>query len=183
MSFFPPSPPSPLPNPAAAEFSTPGPRGKAQSILGGSLGKSPLPASAARSSRHHASYAKPKRERIPNACPRAIGRKKKTNQKRSDRGPSERIQSKRVKCANSCTSVGGCGYVRSSRRVHPAKRSCSCCVSSSVGGSGADEWIWISSSCYLCCCSRPHCWPRNTTGRASSPRSSHWPSRRISGDS
>lgn len=85
MSFFPPSPPSPLPNPAAAEFSTPGPRGKAQSILGGSLGKSPLPASAARSSRHHASYAKPKRERIPNACPRAIGRKKKQPKKKRPR--------------------------------------------------------------------------------------------------
>lgn len=67
--------------------------------------------------------------------------------------------------------------------AHPAKRSCSCCVSSSVGGSGAAGWIWISSSCSLCCCSRPRCWPGNRSGRASSPRSSRWPWRRISGGS
>jgi len=137
--------------------------------------QSPLPASAARSSRHHASYAKPKREHIPNACAR--------HQKKATAAHSKGSSGKGVKCANSCTSVGGCGYLRSSRHIHPAKRSCSCCVSSSVGGSGVDELIWISSGCYLCCCSHLRCWPRNTIGRASSPRSSRWPSRRTSGDS
>lgn len=64
MSFF---SPSPLPNPAAAEFSTPGQEAKPKAFLEGHLAD-PLPASAAGSSRHHASsYAKPKREHIPNA--------------------------------------------------------------------------------------------------------------------
>lgn len=104
MSFF--SPPSPLPNPAAAEFSTPGREAKPKAFLEGHLAD-PLPASAVGSSRHHdSSYAKPKRERIPNACA--------CHWKSSRGGPSQRIQWTRVRCANSCRSAGGRGSHTSS---------------------------------------------------------------------
>lgn len=170
MSFF---SPSPLPNPAAAEFSTPGQEAKPKAFLEGHLAD-PLPP-ALRDPAGTMLLPMPSQNVSTFlTLERAIGKATVAHPKGSS-GKGFGVQ----------TAVHRWAGVdpTEARGAHPAKRSCSCYVSSSVGGSGEAGWIWISSSCSLCCCSRPHCWPGNRSGRASSLRSSRWPWRRISGGS